>query len=356
MPRVAIKSPRQKKAEAAVDTFRKDLGPFVVAAETTRMPMVFTDAKATGHPITFVNDSFLALTGYSRAEVLGQRFDFLSSRGADCEASVEAAFAEGAEPDTESYYRRKDGTVFRAALFISPVRDEAGVVVQHFISLVDLSKHEREEERLRFLLDELNHRTQNALATVQSIVLQTLRGTPDRGLVETLERRILALSKAHGLLGRDNWDAVPLHDVLDAILRPLALRGSQTSHRPSRVSVEGPDVRLSPKAALTLALVLHEMATNATRHGALSNGRGGQVDVDWGMVPTSNGDQMRLRWRESGGPRVAPPTRRGFGSRLLEDALAQEVHGEVSLDYAPAGMVCTITMPVSGAQGASQHG
>ncbi|WP_293680251.1 HWE histidine kinase domain-containing protein [uncultured Phenylobacterium sp.] len=354
MPRVATKSPGQKTAEAAVDTFREDLGPFVVAAETTRMPMVFTDAKAEGHPIVFVNDSFLALTGYPRAEVLGQRLDFLSSRGPDCEARMEAAFAAGAEDDTESYYRRRDGTVFRGALTISPVRDEAGDVVQHFISLVDLSKHEREEERLRFLLDELNHRTQNALATVQSIIVQTLRGSPDRDLVETLERRILALSKAHGLLGRDNWDAVPLRDVLDAILRPLALRGSQTG--PSRVSIEGPDVRLSPKAALTLALVLHEMTTNAIRHGALSNGRAGQVDIHWGMVPTSAGDQMRLRWKESGGPRVAPPTRRGFGSRLLEDALAQEVHGEVSLEYAPAGMVCTITMPVSGAPGAAQRG
>lgn len=319
--------------------------------------MVFTDAKATGHPIIFVNDSFLALTGYSREEVLGQRFDFLSAQGAGGEdgALVEDAFADGAEDDTESYYCRKDGGVFRAALFISAVRDKAGDVVQHFISLVDLSKHEREEERLRFLLDELNHRTQNTLATVQSIVLQTLRGHAERGLVDTLERRILALSKAHGLLGRDNWDAIPLRDVLDAILRPLTLTGAQDSHRPPRVSIEGPDVRLSPKAALTLALVLHEMATNATSHGALSNGGGGQVDVDWGMVATSSGDQMRLRWRESGGPAVNLPTRRGFGSRLLEGALAQELHGEVSLDYAPSGVVCTIVMPVSGAHGAAPH-
>lgn len=319
--------------------------------------MVFTDARAAGHPIIFVNDSLLALTGYTREEVLGQRFDFLSARAAGGKDSpIEDAFADGAEDDTESHYRRKDGGVFRAALFISAVRDKAGDVVQHFISLVDLSKHEREEERLRFLLDELNHRTQNTLATVQSIVLQTLRGHAERGLVDTLERRILALSKAHGLLGRDNWDAVPLRDVLDAILRPLTLSGPRDPHRPPRVSIEGPDVRLSPKAALTLALVLHEMATNATSHGALSNGGGGQVDVDWSMVPTSNGDQMQLRWRESGGPSVKPPVRRGFGSRLLEGALAQELRGEVSLDYAPEGVVCTIVMPVPGAHGASHHG
>lgn len=352
MPKIVSKSQRQKRAEATVDGFRRDLGPFVVAAETTRMPMVFTDAKATGHPVIFVNDSFLALTGYAREEVLGQRFDFLSARsgGPLGPSHVEGAFEVTAEDDMESHYHRKNGEVFRAALFVSPVRDEAGDVVQHFISLVDLSKHEREEERLRFLLDELNHRTQNALASVQSIVLQTLRGHADPSRINVLERRILALSKAHGLLGRDNWDAVLLRDVLDAVLRPISWNG----HAPPHVSTTSPDVSLSPKAVLTLALVLHEMATNATSHGALSNGGGGQIDVDWGMVPTPNGDRMRLQWRESGGPAVVPPERRGFGSRL-QGSLAQELHGEVSLDYAPAGVVCTIVMPVSGAQPALHH-
>ena len=339
-------------AEAAVEGFRRDLGPFVVAAETTRMCMAFTDAKAPGHPIVFVNDSFLALTGYAREEVLGQRFDFLAAHvGREGPVQMEAAFAGGGEADAESHYRRKTGDVFRAALFISPVRDKAGDIVQHFISLVDLSRHEREEERLRFLLDELNHRTQNTLASVQSIVLRTLRGYADQSLIDTLERRILALSKAHGLLGRDNWDAVLLRDVLDEILRPIAWNG----HAPPHVSLESPDVRLSPKAVLTLALVLHEMASNATSHGALSNGFAGQVDVDWGMVPTPSGEQMRFQWRESGGPPVIPPTRRGFGSRLLEGPLAQELHGEVSLDYAPAGVICTIVMPVARPQETARH-
>jgi len=317
------------------------------------MPMVFTDAKAPGHLIVFANDSFLALTGYAREELLGQRFDFLSVRSGSPEGMIqlESAFANDAADDTESHYRRKNGEVFRAALVISAVSDKTGVVIQHFISLVDLSKHEREEERLRFLLDELNHRTQNTLASVQSIVLQTLRGHADQSLVDTLERRILALSKAHGLLGRDNWDAVLLRDVLDEILRPISWNGHPRPH----VSIESPNVCLSPKAVLTLALVLHEMATNATSHGALSNGCGGQVDVDWTMVPTPNGEQMRFQWRESGGPPVTAPTRRGFGSRLLEGPLAQELHGEVSLDYAPAGVVCTIVMPVSKTQVAAHH-
>lgn len=353
MPNIVRKSPGQKRAEATVEGFRRRLGPFVVAAETSRKPMLFTDAKAPGHPIIFVNDSFLALTGYAREEVMGQRLDYLSARGGGRESltQVEDAFADGAADVTERYYCRKDGEVFRAAVFISPVRDETGDIIEHFISLLDLSKHEREEERLRFLLDELNHRTQNTLASVQSIVLQTLRGHADPGLIETLERRILALSKAHGLLGRDNWDAVPLRDVLNEILRPIRWNG----HSPPQVSIESPDVRLSPKAVLTLALVLHEMATNATSHGALSNGCDGQVDVDWRLVPTPNGERMRLQWRESGGPPVKPPTERGFGSRLLAGPLGRELHGEVSLDYAPAGVVCTIVMPVSKAPETVHH-
>jgi PAS domain S-box-containing protein len=179
MPKIARKSAGQKRAEATVEGFRRHLGPFVVAAETSRKPMLFTDAKAPGHPIIFVNDSFLALTGFAREEVMGQRLDYMSARGGGRESltQVEDAFGDAAADVTESYYRRKDGEVFRAAVFISPVRDETGDIIEHFISLMDLSKHEREEERLRFLLDELNHRTQNTLASVQSIVLQTLCST-----------------------------------------------------------------------------------------------------------------------------------------------------------------------------------
>ncbi|CAN7405893.1 PAS domain-containing protein [Phenylobacterium sp. LjRoot225] len=359
MPRVVQKSPGQKRAEAAVEGFRRDLGPFVVAAETTRMPMIFTDAKAPGHPIVFVNDSVIALTGYSREEMLGQRLDFLAARGGDPRGliQVEGAFADNAEDDREAHYRHKGGGVFRAAMVISPVRDKTGEVVQHFISLVDLSKHEREEERLRFLLDELNHRTQNTLATVQSVVLQTLRGHAEKDVIDTLERRVLALSKAHGLLGRENWEAVPLRDVLEAILRPITSNGDQArnGHQPCRISMEGPDVRLAPKAALTLALALHEMATNATSHGALSTDGDGQVHVAWGMVATPDGERMRLQWREHGGPPVTPPTRKGFGSRLLDSGLAQELRGAVNVDYAAGGLVCTIVMPVSKPQAVARH-
>ena len=210
MPSEENKSKEQKAAEFEVESFRKDLGPFVVAAETTRMAMVFTDAKESNHPLIFANDSFLSLAGYSRKEVLGQSFDFLLARPTDPAAltQIEAAFAGSSESDFEICFRRKDGSTFWAAVFISPVRDKCGDIVQYFASFVDVTKHVQEEDHLRFLLAELNHRTQNTLATVQAIAVQTLRGAADKEVVDAFEGRILALSKAHSLLGSKHWEAV----------------------------------------------------------------------------------------------------------------------------------------------------
>ena len=344
MPNVKNKSKEQKAAESEVDSFRKDLGPFVVAAETTRMAMVFTDAKEANHPLIFANDSFLSLAGYDRKEVLGQSFDFLMGRPADPKAlaRVEAAFAGNSENDFEICFHRKDGSVFRSAVFVSPILDETGDVVQHFASFVDLSKHKQEEDRLRFLLAELNHRTQNTLATVQAIAGQTLRGAANKEVVDAFEGRILALSKAHSLLGREHWETVSLRDVIDQILQPFGFNDRRVFH----FSIDGDDVRLQPKAALTLAMVFHELATNAAKHGALSNGAVGKIDIAWQAEPAQQGNRMQLRWQESGGPPVTPPGRKGFGSRLIEGSLARDLGGQVRLDYEPAGVICQIIMPV----------
>jgi PAS domain S-box-containing protein len=349
MPSGEEKSKEQKDAEFKVASFRKDLGPFVVAAETTRMAIVFTDATEFNSPLIFANDSFLSLAGYNREQVLGQSFDFLMARPTDPEAltQVEAAFAGGSKGDFEICFRRQDGSTFWAAVFISPVRDKTGDVAQHFASFVDITEHKQEGDRLRFLLDELNHRTQNTLATVQAIARQTLRGTADKKVVDAFESRVLALSKAHGLLGRRHWEAVSLRDVIDQILQPFGLN----DRRLARFSVEGDDVRLQPKAALTLAMVFHELAINAAAHGALSNGAAGKIDIAWQVEPAPQGDRMRLRWQESGGPPVTPPGRKGFGSRLIEGGLARELDGEVGLDYEPTGVVCRIIMPVLRKQG-----
>jgi len=337
-------SSEQHAAEAEVEGFKKELGPFVVAAETTRMAMIFTDAKVPDHPIIFANDSFLTLTGYSREEVLGQKVVFLVPRGAtDTLLNIQRAFDHPLDDDPEISCRRKDGSLFWATVFITPVADESGEVVQHFASLVDVTKHNQKEDRLRLLLDELNHRTLNTLASVLAIAKQTLRGMADDEVVDLLQGRILALSKIQSLLGRASWDSVGLREVADQILQPFGLKDG----RFPRISVEGDDeIPLGPKTASTLAMVFHELATNAVKHGALSN-ESGRVEIGWKVETVERGGRMRLRWQESGGPSVRLPERNGFGSRLIQRDLAQEVNGEVHVAYEPAGVVCEIDMPLA---------
>ncbi len=189
MPEIKNKSEAQKVAEGEVESFRENLGPFVIAAETTRMAMVFTDAKASDNPIIFANDSYLSLTGYDREEVLGQSFNFLMAHGADAEAlaQIEAQFQGNSDAHPEILHRRKDGSEFWAAISISPVRDESGDIVQYFASFFDLTKHKEDQARSKMLVDELNHRVKNTLATVQSIVWQALRMASDPNLRESIE-------------------------------------------------------------------------------------------------------------------------------------------------------------------------
>jgi PAS domain S-box-containing protein len=339
-----FKSKARRAAEAKIESFRKNLGPFVAAAETTRMPMVFTDAKAADNPILFANDSFLSMLGFEREEVIGQSFSALFASRLDPEmlAQVEAAFGAMSDSYSDICYRRKDGERLWAATFIGPVRDRRGEMEQHFVSFLDLTRHKREEERLRLLLDELNHRTQNTLATVQSIAVQTLRGAADDVVVEVFEGRVLALSRAHSLLGRDSWEAISLRDVMDQMLQPFGLNDP----RVARFSVVGEDVSLAPQAALTLAMVLHELATNAAKYGALSSIDTGTVEIAWDFDAEAPSHQLRFRWQENGGPPVKGGGRKGFGSRLIEGALARELDGEVHLSYGLAGVTCQINMPV----------
>jgi len=160
----------------------------------------------------------------------------------------------------------------------------------------------------------------------------------DDETIATLDGRILALSKVHALLGAADWSEVGLRDVLDEILRPFGLA--------DRISLECDEVRLSPKALLSLAIMFHELVTNAIKHGALSTASAGRIDIVCRVEPIPQGQRLRLRWQESGGPAISPPARKGFGSRLIS-GVAQEVNGEVRLDYESTGVVCEIVMPVA---------
>lgn len=343
MAQITAKSGEQKDAEADVDDFRKQLGPFVVAAETTRMPMVFTDAGEPDDPIIFANEAFLELTGYRREEVLAKSLTELmaAGAGADVRDLLAEAFAGGGENDPEIHYRRKDGREFWASVFVSPVCDESGAVVQHFVSLVDVTRHRQDNARYKMMIDELNHRVKNTLSTVQSIVTQALRRPAEPAEIrEAIESRILALSRSHDLLISSNWDGAGLHDLVDTALEPFEVAAG----RDERFTIRGDNVHLPPKTTLSLAIALHELATNAVKYGAFSNDAG-TITIDWTVKPGADGKRLVLRWQEQGGPPVTPPTHKGFGSWVIERGLAHELGGKVTLDYLPGGVACAIDIP-----------
>jgi PAS domain S-box-containing protein len=346
MRKIESKSEEQEAAEAEVEGFQDALGPFVVAAETTRMAMVFTDAKEPGNPIIFANDAFLALTGYAREEVLSQPFNFLMADGADAGAltPTKVEFEANSAAGTEILYRRKDGSEFWAALFVSPVQDKSGAIVQYFASFVDLTKHKEEQAQSRMLIEELNHRVKNTLATVQSIVWQASRANSEPQVIrEAVESRLFALSRSHNLLTRENWHSAGLLDVLHDALEPFGV----TDGRAERLMISGENIRLSTRAALALGIAFNELATNAVKYGAFSNDKG-SIRIDWTIEPTSKDRRLILSWREKDGPQVTPPLRKGFGSRVIERGLAHELDGTVRLDYRPDGLICTMNIPVPG--------
>lgn len=208
-------------------------------------------------------------------------------------------------------------------------------VVTRTVGLV--LERKRAEEHLRLLIAELNHRVKNTLATVQSIAAQTFRGNAAEPQARAaFEERLLALSEVHTLLTRENWEGAGLREIAAQALEPYKSRHGDSD----RFAIDGHNIRLRPKTALALAMAFHELASNAAKYGALSS-ETGRVTVDWARA----GDRLCIVWRENGGPPVAPPSRRGFGSRLIERGLAHELNGTVRLDYRPEGVVCTIDIP-----------
>lgn len=341
MPDVLKKSAGQMAAEAEVKGFHDGLGPFVVAAETTRMAMVFTDATAHDNHIIFANDAFLALTGYEREEVLGQSFNFLLAHVADAEdqAAIDAEFSGKSECGCELRYRRKNGATLWVGLFVSPVRNEQGEVVQYFASFVDLSVLKAQAAQSRALIDELNHRVKNTLSVVQSIVWQALRSTPDPKVARgAIESRLFALSRSHDLLTKENWKGAGLRQVIGDALQPF------TGADLARLRLVGENVRFLPKTALALSIVFNELGTNAVKYGALSNADG-VVEIEWDTRDASGGKHLFLKWQETGGPLVKPQSHKGFGSNAIERGLTHELGADVKLDYRPEGVVCTIDIP-----------
>jgi PAS domain S-box-containing protein len=204
----------------------------------------------------------------------------------------------------------------------------------------EIAERREAEQHRRLLMNELNHRVKNTLATVQSIAAQTLRSSAlEASVRETFDARLIALSNAHNLLMSENWKGATLAEVVAAALAPYRAAGAD------RFAVSGPEVPLSAKTALALSMALHELAANAGKYGALSDDAG-RVALAWEAEGREGDARLRIRWAERGGPPATPPQRKGFGSRLIERGLAAELGGTARLAFEPGGLVCTIEAPM----------
>ncbi|HEY9219481.1 MAG TPA: HWE histidine kinase domain-containing protein, partial [Phenylobacterium sp.] len=214
------------------------------------------------------------------------------------------------------------------------VRDEEGRPARVVGALTDITERKRFVEHQQLLINELNHRVKNTLATVQSILHQTLRrGHSPEELKALFTSRLLALSAAHDVLTRANWESAELRDIVTGALTPF-----HGTDRP-RFRIRGPRVQLTPSVALAIAMALHELATNAAKYGALSNADG-LVFLEWSLAGGRKIKTLDISWRETGGPEVREPQSRGFGSRLLRQGLAAELGAPAELEFAPEGVTC----------------
>ena len=210
-------------------------------------------------------------------------------------------------------------------------------------------ERKRSEAQRDLLVNELNHRVKNSLAVAQSIATQTLRSALSLPEARSaLSARLVSLGRTHDILTRENWEGA---DVADIVANAIDLYGA-----PDRIFTEGPPTRLAPGPSLSISLVLHELMTNATKYGALSSNEGTVSIRWWNIVEPDKPPRLFLKFEEAGGPRVASPVHRGFGSRLFAASFASSEEGKVAIDYRPSGVVCEIEIqcvraPVHGDQG-----
>ncbi len=222
-------------------------------------------------------------------------------------------------------------------LHFEPMRDVSGGLIGLTGAAVDVTERKENEAHLRLLMRELTHRSKNLLAVIQAMARQTAKHTGSiQTFLERFSARVQALARSHDLLVQESWHGASLEELVRLQVAHYLDRDS------GQISIDGPDIRLKPEAAQSLGLALHELAANAAKHGALSRSRG-RVTITW--KPISGDSGIELLWRERGGPKVAAPKRRGFGSIVIEHNLTRALDAEVSLDFLAEGLTCRVAVP-----------
>lgn len=284
--------------------------------------------------ITSWNTGAERLYGHSADEAIGGSVMMLvPDDRREEEPAILAQIRAGQKVEPYETKRRcKNGRLVDVLLSVSPIYDTYGRIIGASKIAHDISAKKEAERLQSVLVGELNHRVKNVLATVMAIARQTLgRGDVDQTSVGTFEARLASMARAHDLLIHGKWEEADLLAVISQALSP---------YPKERFEISGPAIKLAPRTVVSISLALHELATNAAKYGALSV-PDGRVAITW-FLEAGETDRLRLRWQETGGPIVKPPTRKGFGSRLIESLLAAELNGQVNISYEPSGLICDV--------------
>jgi PAS domain S-box-containing protein len=313
---------------AAEEALRTSVDRLQAILSTAQVGIAIAHAEGR---VTEANGAFLDLIGRTADDLRTGRIDWRDHLSLEVPRTWRRLLSQGTLGPVDITLRRADGrevpTLASAGLLDARRREIVGF-------FLDASRQKADEEQRELLLLELKHRVKNMLASVQAIARQTARSTEDRAsLVEALTGRLHAMARAHDLITERAAGHVCLRDLILAQVEPYVSRQGQLAYA-------GPELRLRPDAAHALGLVLHELATNASKYGALSV-TGGSVAIQWEQAP----DTTRILWTETGGPAVAPPSRRGFGSTLMESSLSHGLGGRIAVSYATEGVRAEMVLP-----------
>jgi PAS domain S-box-containing protein len=288
--------------------------------------------------ITSWNKGAERVFGYTAEEAIGQPITIVIPRDRrDEEHEILTRIRSGEHIDHfETIRQRKDGSFIAISLAASPVKNADGKIVGSSKIVRDITEQKRNQEQIAILAREAEHRGNNLLASVDAIIKLSQADTPE-GLKEAIEGRIRALANVHSLFAMTRWIGADLSTIATRELAPYSEEGE------TRVRIDGPQVVLEPNAAQAMAVILHELATNAAKYGALSVANG-RIDLKWSHEP--NGE-LNLRWTETGGPAVRQPMRKGFGRRMVEKLIAQK-KGKARFDWHAKGLGCEITLLIPG--------
>ena len=314
------------------------------AVEASGEAIMITSAELDepGPRIEYVNPAFTRMTGYEAHEVLGRTPRLLQGPGTERTVldRMRSALAAGEAFQAEAVNYRKDGTSHVVEWLITPVRETDGRITRWVSAQRDVTERHAYEERQALMVRELHHRVKNTLATVQAVLNATVRSSltiPE--FTRALSGRIASLARTHALITEDIAQAASFDGLLRAELEPYDER--------RRLTLEGPKVVLPSELAVPVGMALHELTTNALRHGSLVDPNG-RLHVTWWVEDDTAGRALRWDWAEHDGPPAEHPTREGFGHRLLNKVLAAQTGADVDVAFESDGLRVSIRMPLPG--------